>query len=113
MERVFSRIGTAEVAIDPMPPNLADTFIMMKSHDQWPDPSRSKAELLEAMEQAVASVPGNSYEFTQPIEMRFNELISGVRSDLAVKVFGDDFDTLVESGEEIENVVRTLPGPPT
>ena len=110
VERVFSRIGTAEVAIDPMPPNLADTLVMMKARDQWADPSRPKAELIDAMEQAVASVPGNSYEFTQPIEMRFNELISGVRSELAVKVFGDDLDTLVRVGEQIENVVRTIPG---
>ena len=110
VERVFSRIGTAEVAIDPMPPNLADTLVMMKPRDQWADPSRPKVELIDAMEQAVASVPGNSYEFTQPIEMRFNELISGVRSELAVKVFGDDLDTLVRVGEQIENVVRTIPG---
>ena len=110
VERVFSRIGTAEVAIDPMPPNLADTLVMMKPRDQWADPSRPKVELIDAMEQAVASVPGNSYEFTQPIEMRFNELISGVRSELAVKVFGDDLDTLVRVGQEIENVVRAIPG---
>ena len=110
VDRVFSRIGTAEVATDPMPPNLADTLIMMKPRSEWSDPARPKSDLIAAMEEAVARIPGNSYEFTQPIEMRFNELISGVRSELAVKVFGDDMDTLVQVGEEIEKVVRTVPG---
>ena len=110
VERVFSRIGTAEVATDPMPPSLADTLIMMKRRDRWPDPARPKADLIAAMEDAVTALPGNSYEFTQPIEMRFNELISGVRSELAVKVFGDDFETLVAIGRQVEKVIRGIPG---
>ena len=110
VDRVFSRIGTAEVAIDPMPPSLADTLIMMKPRSEWSDPARPKPDLIAAMEDAVARISGNSYEFTQPIEMRFNELISGVRSELPVKVFGDDMDTLVRVAEDIENVVRAVPG---
>jgi cobalt-zinc-cadmium resistance protein CzcA len=110
VERVFSRIGTAEVATDPMPPNLADTLIMMKPREEWPEPSRPKADFLAALEKAVDELPGNSYEFTQPIEMRFNELISGVRSELAVKVFGDDFDTLVAVGQRVESAIRGVPG---
>lgn len=110
VERVFARLGTAEVANDPMPPNLADTFIMLKARGEWPDASKSKTALIDELEEAVSAVPGNNYEFTQPIEMRFNELISGVRSDLAVKVFGDEFDELVEVGEAIEAVVARIPG---
>ncbi|HEU4692507.1 MAG TPA: CusA/CzcA family heavy metal efflux RND transporter, partial [Vicinamibacterales bacterium] len=110
VERVFSRIGTAEVATDPMPPNVADTIIMMKPRDEWPDPERSKVEFLQTLEDIVSVLPGNNYEFTQPIEMRFNELISGVRSELAVKVFGDDFDTLVRVGQQVENAIRGVPG---
>ncbi len=110
VERVFSRIGTAEVATDPMPPNVADTIIMMKPREEWPDPRRTKADFLAELEDAVNELPGNNYEFTQPIEMRFNELISGVRSELAVKVFGDDFDTLVEIGQQVEKAIRDVPG---
>ncbi|MGH8249170.1 MAG: efflux RND transporter permease subunit [Steroidobacteraceae bacterium] len=110
VERVFARIGTAEVATDPMPPNVADTIIMMKPREDWPDPKRPKADFLASLEEAVNELPGNNYEFTQPIEMRFNELISGVRSELAVKVFGDDFDTLVEIGQQVENAIRGVPG---
>ncbi|HND62979.1 MAG TPA: CusA/CzcA family heavy metal efflux RND transporter [Opitutaceae bacterium] len=108
--RVFSKIGTAEVATDPMPPSVADTFVMLKPRAQWPDPRRSKADLVAAMEAAVAEVPGNNYEFTQPIQMRFNELISGVRSDVAVKVNGDDLAVLATVGEEIEAVLKGVPG---
>ncbi len=108
--RVFSKIGTAEVATDPMPPSVADTFVMLKPRAQWPDPRRSKADLVAAMEAAVAAVPGNNYEFTQPIQMRFNELISGVRSDVAVKVNGDDLAVLATVGEEIEAVLAGVPG---
>jgi len=110
VERVFGKLGTAEVATDPMPPSVADTFIMLKPHEQWPDPSKSKRAFLEELEAAAESVPGNNYEFTQPIEMRFNELISGVRSDLAIKVYGDDLDTLLAVGKQIEAVVRNVPG---
>lgn len=110
VERVFSKIGTAEVATDPMPPNVADTFLMMKPRAQWPDPRKPKDVLLEEIEAAVATLPGNNYEFTQPIEMRTNELISGVRADVAVKVFGDDLDTLIEVAEQVEAVARQVDG---
>lgn len=110
VERVFSRIGSGEIATDPMSPSMADTFIMLKPRDQWPDPSKPKSELIRDLEALVTPVPGNIYEYLQPIEMRFNELLAGVRAELAVKVFGDDFDTLIEAGQAIEAAVRAVPG---
>ncbi|WP_428383409.1 efflux RND transporter permease subunit [Nevskia ramosa] len=110
VERVFAKIGTAEVATDAMPPSVADNFIMLKPRHEWPDPGKSKAQLVAELEAIVRRVPGNNYEFTQPIQMRFNELIAGVRAELAVKVFGDDFDTLVKLGEQIEAIVQAVPG---
>ena len=107
---VFAKLGTAEVATDPMPPSVADAFVMLKDREQWPDPSKSKAALVKEIEKAVKEIPGNNYEFTQPIQMRFNELISGVRSDVAVKIYGDDLETLLESGEKVEAVINTIPG---
>tara|TARA_R110002124_G_C8958440_1_gene513850 strand:+ start:449 stop:3628 length:3180 start_codon:yes stop_codon:yes gene_type:complete len=110
VKTVFSKIGTPEVATDPMPPNVADTFIILKPRKEWPDPSLPKAELIERMEQALEKLPGNNYEFTQPIQMRFNELISGVRSDLAVKLYGDDLDQLLKTAQEIEAAVKKVEG---
>jgi cobalt-zinc-cadmium resistance protein CzcA len=110
VERVFAKIGTAEIATDPMPPSVADNFVMLKDRAEWPDPGRSKNDLVEALERAVKAIPGNNYEFTQPIKMRFNELISGVRADVAVKVFGDDMDVLLETGEKIGAVLEKIPG---
>lgn len=110
VEQVFSKLGTADIATDPMPPSVADTYIIMKPRDEWPDRSKSKMQLVAEMEAAVQRVPGNNYEFTQPIQMRFNELISGVRADLAVKVYGDDLDTLLKLGGEIETVLRNVAG---
>jgi cobalt-zinc-cadmium resistance protein CzcA len=110
IERIFGKLGTAEVATDPMPPSVADTFLILRPRTEWPDPSKTKAELIAQLEEAAESVPGNNYEFTQPIQMRFNELISGVRSDVAVKVFGDEFDTLVQVGGAIEDIVNSIPG---
>jgi cobalt-zinc-cadmium resistance protein CzcA len=110
VDRVFSKIGTAEIATDPMPPSVADTFVILKPPSEWPGPHDTKPQLVAAIERAVREVPGNNYEFTQPIQMRFNELISGVRADVAVKVFGDDMDTLLAVGEEIEKVLGTIPG---
>ena len=110
VDTVFAKLGTAEVATDPMPPNVADNFVMLKPRDQWPDPDRSKADLVAAMQEAVEQVSGNNYEFTQPIQMRFNELISGVRSDVAVKVFGDDMDVMNETAEQIAEVLEGIPG---
>jgi len=110
VERIFAKMGTAEIATDPMPPSVADNFIMLKPRSEWPDPSRTKAELVMAMQEAVGKVPGNNYEFTQPIQMRFNELLSGVRSDVAVKVFGDDMDTMNSTAAEISEVLEKIPG---
>lgn len=110
VKEVFSKIGTAEVATDPMPPNVADTFVMLKPHSEWPDPDKPKEQLIKEMEEALEQVPGNNYEFTQPIQMRFNELISGVRGDLAVKVYGDDLDQLLKSAQEAATVVQSIEG---
>lgn len=107
---VFSKTGTAEMAADPMPPNVSDTFIILKPHDEWPDPNLSKAELINRLEEAVKKVPGNNYEFTQPIQMRFNELISGVRSDVAVKLYGDDFAAMEKTGASIMQVLQSIKG---
>lgn len=107
---VFSKTGTAEMAADPMPPNVSDTFIILKPHDEWPDPNLSKAELISRLEEAVKKVPGNNYEFTQPIQMRFNELISGVRSDVAVKLYGDDFAVMEKTGTNIMQVLQGIKG---
>ena len=110
VKEVFSKIGTSEVATDPMPPNVADTIVMLKPRDQWPDPRRSKADLVAAIERQGELLPGNVYELTQPIQMRFNELISGVRSDVGIKIFGDDLDRLLETAGKVEAVLRGLPG---
>ena len=111
---MFVAIGTAEIASDPMPPNVADIYVMLKPRDAWPKPRRSKAELIEAMERTLALLPGNAYEFTQPIEMRFNELIAGVRGDVAVKVFGDDLDVMLGTAERgSAEILRSIREPPT
>ena len=102
VKRVFAKIGTAEIATDPMPPNVADIFVILKPRSEWREQYATKPELIKAMEQAVRKVPGNNYEFTQPIQMRFNELLSGVRADVAVKVFGDDMDTLFAVAGQVE-----------
>jgi cobalt-zinc-cadmium resistance protein CzcA len=110
VDQIVAKIGTAEVATDPMPPSVADTFIIMKPREQWPDPRKPKAELVAEMQKAVEQIPGNNYEFTQPIQMRFNELISGVRSDVAVKVFGDSLDELLRIGRVIEGILSGVDG---
>ena len=110
VDRVFSKLGTSEVATDPMPPSVADTFLMLKARKDWPNPRKPKAQLVSEIEAAVQELPGNNYEFTQPIQMRMNELISGVRADVAIKVFGDDLDTLVDVGERVEAVARGITG---
>lgn len=110
VDRAFAKIGTAEIATDPMPPSVADIFVILKPPSEWAGPHHTKAELVAAIEKAVRQIPGNNYEFTQPIQMRFNELLSGVRADVAVKVFGDDMDTLLAVGEQIEKVLDTIPG---
>lgn len=107
---VFSRVGTAEVATDPMPPNISDGYIMLKPHEQWPDPNKSKHTLLAELDGILAKQPGNAYEVSQPIQLRFNELISGVRSDLGIKVYGDDLDELLASGNRIAAIVGAVTG---
>ena len=110
VDKVFAKIGTPEVATDPMPPSVADNFVILKPRGQWPDPSKPRDELIDEMVEAVEKLPGNNYEFTQPIEMRFNELISGVRADLGIKVFGDDLDQLLESANAVLDVVESVRG---
>jgi cobalt-zinc-cadmium resistance protein CzcA len=107
---VFAKIGTAEIATDPMPPSVGDVYVMMKPREEWPNPSRTKADLVQAIEDGVRKLPGNNYEFTQPIQMRFNELIAGVRADVAVKIFGDDVGVLTETGQEVDKVLQMIPG---
>ncbi|AJD47984.1 cobalt/zinc/cadmium efflux RND transporter permease [Isoalcanivorax pacificus W11-5] len=110
VDKVFAKIGTPEVATDPMPPNVADNFVILKPRSEWPDPTRLKADLVADMEAALEQLPGNNYEFTQPIQMRFNELISGVRADLGIKVFGDDLEQLVATADEILAVLQDVDG---
>jgi len=110
VKRVFSKIGTPEVATDPMPPSVADNFIILKERKDWPDPDKPKTQVVADLEALVTPIPGNRYEFLQPIQMRFNELIAGVRAELAVKVFGDDFDQLIALGGKIEKAVSLVPG---
>ncbi len=110
VERTFSKIGTAEIANDPMPPSVSDVFVIVKPRRDWPNPHRPKADLIAAMERRLNLLPGNVYEYTQPIQMRFNELIAGVRADVAVKVFGDDLDVLLVTADQIADVLRKVPG---
>jgi cobalt-zinc-cadmium resistance protein CzcA len=108
--RVFARTGTAEIASDPMPPNISDSYVMLKPKDQWPDPNKSRETLIADIQRASAIVPGSAYELSQPIQLRFNELISGVRSDVAVKVFGDDMAVLNATAGEIAETLQKLGG---
>ncbi|WP_041794072.1 efflux RND transporter permease subunit [Micavibrio aeruginosavorus] len=107
---VYAKTGTAEMAADPMPPNVSDTFIILKPKDEWPDKSMTKPEFIEKLAKAVEQVPGNNYEYTQPIQMRFNELIAGVRSDVAIKVYGDDFDVMSATANKIASALRRVNG---
>ena len=110
IERVFARTGTAEIASDPMPPNISDSYVMLKPKVQWPDPGKSRETLIGDIQRASAIVPGSAYELSQPIQLRFNELISGVRSDVAVKVFGDDMAVLNKTAGEIAETLQKLSG---
>ncbi|MCP5325683.1 MAG: CusA/CzcA family heavy metal efflux RND transporter [Oceanospirillaceae bacterium] len=110
VENVFSKLGTAEVATDPMPPSVADTFVMLKARESWPDPNLPREDLIEQIEQAISQLPGNNYEFTQPIQMRFNELIAGVRSDMGVLIMGDNLETLRSLARETEALLGKIPG---
>ncbi len=110
VDLVFGKLGTAEVATDPMPPSVADTFIMLKDRSAWPDPRKSKDQLIGELDAAVRAIPGNNYEFTQPVQMRMNELIAGVRAEVAIKLYGDDMEQLAEVGRQIETVASGIEG---
>ncbi|TDV44521.1 cobalt-zinc-cadmium resistance protein CzcA [Pseudomonas helmanticensis] len=110
VERVFARTGTAEIASDPMPPNISDSYVMLKPKEQWPDPGKSRETLMAELQTAAATLPGSNYELSQPIQLRFNELISGVRSDVAVKVFGDDMDVLNATAAKIATAMQKVNG---
>ncbi|MHA6561763.1 CusA/CzcA family heavy metal efflux RND transporter [Pseudomonas alliivorans] len=108
--RMFARTGTAEIAADPMPPNISDSYVMLKPQSEWPDPDKSRETLIAELQKAAASVPGSNYELSQPIQLRFNELVSGVRSDVAVKVFGDDMAVLNQTAAKIAAAMQEVPG---
>jgi len=110
VKRVFSKLGTAEVASDPMPPSIGDTFVILKPREEWPDPRKPKQELIEELEEALEAIPGSNYEISQPIQLRTNELISGVRADVAVKIYGDDLEQLVRTGAQIQRVLASIDG---
>ena len=110
VDQVIAKLGTAEVATDPMPPSVADTFVMLKDRADWPDPRKPKDRLIAEMESAVRGIPGNNYEFTQPVQMRMNELIAGVRAEVAIKLYGDDLEQLAETGGQIERLASAIPG---
>jgi len=110
VKRVFGKIGTAEVASDPMPPSVADTFVMLNDRKDWPDPDKPKEKLVAEVQAVLDTVPGNNYELTQPIQMRTNELISGVRADVAIKIYGDDLDQLVRSAAQVQKVLSAIDG---
>ncbi|MCK5479321.1 MAG: CusA/CzcA family heavy metal efflux RND transporter [Methylococcales bacterium] len=110
VERVFAKIGTAEVATDPMPPSVSDNFIILKPREQWPDPDKPKEQFVNELAALVEPIPGSRYEFLQPIQMRFNELLAGVRAELAIKVFGDDFEQLIDLGHDIEKAITHVDG---
>jgi heavy metal efflux system protein len=110
VKEVFARTGTAEVATDPMPPSISDGYVMLKPRDQWPDPRKPKAALVSEIEKASEEIAGSTYELSQPIQLRFNELISGVRSDVGVKIFGDDLETLTQVAAQVQAVLQAVPG---
>jgi len=110
VKEVFARTGTAEVATDPMPPSISDGYIMLKPRDQWPDPKKPKSAVVKEVEEAAEDIVGSSYELSQPIQLRFNELISGVRSDVGIKIFGDDLDVLAQVAGQVQAVLQNVEG---
>ena len=110
VDHIVAKLGTADIATDPMPPSVADNFIILKERDEWPNPRKPKADVVADLERAVRVIPGNNYEFTQPIQMRFNELLSGVRADVAVKVYGDDLEQLAEIGRRLQRITASVDG---
>jgi cobalt-zinc-cadmium resistance protein CzcA len=107
---VFSKTGTAEVASDPMPPSSSDTFVILKPQEEWPEPDLSKADLQERIEKTLGGLAGNVYEFSQPIQLRFNELLAGTRGDLAVKVFGEEFEPMLKAANQVAAILRGTEG---
>jgi cobalt-zinc-cadmium resistance protein CzcA len=110
VSHVFAKLGTGEIANDPMPPSVADGFVMLKPRSEWLDSKKPKSEVVKQLEDLVSKVPGNNYEFTQPIQMRFSELIAGVRSDVAVRIFGDDMQVLFSNAERVKALLESIPG---
>jgi cobalt-zinc-cadmium resistance protein CzcA len=110
VERVFAKIGTPDIATDPMPPSVADTFLIIKPRSEWDNPTQTKEAFLAELRKAVEAVPGNKYEFTQPVEMRFNELIAGVRADVAVRIYGDDLEQLHSVGQSAISLINSIDG---
>ncbi|MBR0965628.1 CusA/CzcA family heavy metal efflux RND transporter [Bradyrhizobium diazoefficiens] len=110
VKEVFARTGTAEVATDPMPQSTSDNYIMLKPRKEWPDPEKPKASVVAEIQEAAEDVPGNAYGFSQPIQQRMNELISGVRSDVAVKIFGDNLDELIQAASRVQTVLQKVEG---
>ena len=110
VKTAFARTGTAEVATDPMPQNISDGYVMLKPHDEWPDPKKPISTLAGEIQEALEQLPGNAYELSQPIQLRFNELISGVRSDFAVKLYGDDLDVMLKSANQLASAIRGVTG---
>ena len=107
---VFSRSGTPDLAADPMPPSATDTYIMLKPRDEWPDPGLAKDDLIREISEKASRLPGNKFEFSQPIQMRFNELIAGVKEDLAIKVFGDEFEPMRRAASQIAGILGGIRG---
>ncbi|MBB6125461.1 efflux RND transporter permease subunit [Sphingobium subterraneum] len=107
---VYSKTGTAEVASDPMPPNASDTFIILKPKDDWPAGVETKDDVIARVEKQLEPLVGNQVEISQPIQLRFNELIAGVRGDIAIKVYGDDLDAMGKSAQQIASVLKTVKG---
>ncbi|KWV47134.1 cation transporter [Bradyrhizobium macuxiense] len=107
---VFARIGSAEIATDPMPPSSTDGYVMLRPRDQWPDPDKSKAALVSEIQEAMEQVPGSVYGISQPIAQRMNEMVAGVRSDVGVKIFGDDLDVLVQAASQVQAILQKVPG---
>jgi len=108
-ESVQSRIGVADLPMDPMPIDIADIFVILKPQEQWTK-AESKEELVDKVREKVSVLPGVNFEFTQPIEMRFNELLTGIREDVAVKLYGDDLEILAAKAEEIAGLVSGIEG---
>src|SRR6202163_893769 len=110
VQEAFARTGTAEVATDPMPPSGSDGYVMLKPRNEWPDPDKPKAAVVSDIQEAAEDVPGNVYGFSQPIQQRMNETVSGIRSDVGVKIFGDDLDVLIQSAARIQTVLKNVQG---